>query len=50
MTETEKLKAKIKSLERSLKDANSEVCELCERLGENICKDGGECDRCYWKE
>ena len=30
-----------------LKEANHLICELCEKCGENICKDGEECD---WKE
>lgn len=36
-------KQKIKSLERELKRAKLDVCELCQRLGEDICKRGGEC-------
>jgi hypothetical protein len=37
-------KQKIKSLERELKRAKLDVCELCQRLGEDICTCGGECD------
>lgn len=34
---------KIRSLERELKRAKLDVCELCQRLGEDICTCGGEC-------
>lgn len=37
-------KQKIKSLERELKRARTEVCELCQRLGEDICRKGEDCD------
>lgn len=36
-------KQRIKSLEQELKRARLEVCELCQRLGEDICTCGGEC-------
>lgn len=37
----------INVLKRKIKQLSSLTCELCERLGENVCKDGEECD---WKD
>lgn len=37
-------KQKIKSLERELKSAKITICDLCQRLGEDICRKGEDCD------
>ena len=37
-------KQKIKVLERELKRTRLDLCELCQRLGEDICKNGEDCD------
>lgn len=39
-------KAEIEGLKAKLKQGNDLICELCEKCGENACKDGEECD---WK-
>ena len=37
MNELEKTRCK-------LAEANELICELCEKCGENVCKNGEECD------
>lgn len=39
--------SEIEMLKRKLAEANELICELCEKCGENVCKDGEECD---WSE
>ena len=36
----------IETLKRKLEEARELICELCEKCGENVCKNGEECD---WK-
>ena len=34
----------LETLKCRLKEANDLICELCEKCGENVCKNGEECD------
>ena len=38
------LQTRVRSLERQLKSARLEICNMCQCLGEDICKTGEGCD------
>lgn len=38
--------SEVEMLKRKLSEANHLICELCEKCGEDVCKNGEECD---WK-
>ena len=37
----------LETLKRRLTEANNLICELCTKCGENVCKNGEECE---WEE
>lgn len=42
-TKVDRLNVEIRSLKRQLESARLELCELCQRLGEDICRKGEDC-------